>query len=250
MENPSNDYHISFFKPTTPQAKANRNIALWLIMVWAIAIFGFHFLMRAIEKPTPEPQLGIFEGCWENVKNGSASQAELQAFGQSTLHVLSKIVYDSTDNAILKDALSWSLSKLTADSLKQELSLTISNFQAIRDTVSDIRNEVYVARRNALSDKLGAIINLPKPDIRLAVLPLEVASNDRGEMLESTVVKLPNVMKKYLTHNRSFLTDTKFLGFPFHYFYSAVFLLILFVGLCWVYCKITDKLNAKFGIVD
>ena len=57
-------------------------------------------------------------------------------------------------------------------------------------------------------------------------------------------------MGLYLIHNRSVLTDLKFLGFPFHYFYTAVFLLILFVGLCWLYCVRTDLFNKKYGIED
>ena len=57
-------------------------------------------------------------------------------------------------------------------------------------------------------------------------------------------------MGLYLIHNRSVLTDTKFLGFPFHYFYTAVFLLILFVGLCWLYCIRTDMFHKKYGIED
>jgi putative solute:sodium symporter small subunit len=57
-------------------------------------------------------------------------------------------------------------------------------------------------------------------------------------------------MEKHLTHNRSVLTDTKFLGFPFHYFYTAVFLLVLFVGLCLVYCRLMDDLSAKYGMEE
>lgn len=57
-------------------------------------------------------------------------------------------------------------------------------------------------------------------------------------------------MKLYMTHNQSVLTNAKFLGFPFHYFYTAVFLLILFVFLCWLYCVITDRVNIKLGLEE
>jgi putative solute:sodium symporter small subunit len=44
---------------------------------------------------------------------------------------------------------------------------------------------------------------------------------------------------------KSFLTETAFLGFPFHYWYSAQFVIFLFIGLCYAYCKFIDKLEAK-----
>jgi len=62
--------------------------------------------------------------------------------------------------------------------------------------------------------------------------------------------KLPAIMSLYLTHNQSVLTDTQFLGFPFHYFYTSVFLLVLFVALCWVYCFIIDRMHSKMGTYD
>lgn len=61
---------------------------------------------------------------------------------------------------------------------------------------------------------------------------------------------LPAAMELYLTHNRSGLTDTRFLGFPFHYWYTAQFLLILFIGLCLIYARATDKMNKRLGIED
>jgi putative solute:sodium symporter small subunit len=67
---------------------------------------------------------------------------------------------------------------------------------------------------------------------------------------DSERAQLTGIMGLYLIHNRSALTDAKFLGFPFHYFYTAVFLLILFVGLCWLYCVRTDMYNKKYGIED
>jgi putative solute:sodium symporter small subunit len=44
---------------------------------------------------------------------------------------------------------------------------------------------------------------------------------------------------------KSFLTETTFLGFPFHYWYSAQFCIILYIFLCWWYCKFIDKLEAE-----
>ncbi len=46
---------------------------------------------------------------------------------------------------------------------------------------------------------------------------------------------------------KSFLTETNFLGFPFHWWYSAQFCIALFIFLCYWYCKFIDKLEAEHG---
>ena len=81
--------------------------------------------------------------------------------------------------------------------------------------------------------------------------PWKIVIGDKNLSLSSEEKeKLPQIMNKYLIHNRSVLTDTTFIGFPFHYFYTAVFLLILFVGLCYIYAKKVESLNLQFGIED
>lgn len=62
--------------------------------------------------------------------------------------------------------------------------------------------------------------------------------------------RLPEIMKLYLTHNQSILTHSKFMRFPFHYFYTAVFLLILFIILCIVYNILIEWRLRKEGIVE
>lgn len=44
---------------------------------------------------------------------------------------------------------------------------------------------------------------------------------------------------------KSFLTETQFLGFPFHWWFSAQFCILLFIVLCYWYCKFIDKLEAE-----
>jgi putative solute:sodium symporter small subunit len=91
---------------------------------------------------------------------------------------------------------------------------------------------------------------MSKLDVRTKILPVELMSADIENLTSKTKENLPGIMTKFLVHNQSFLTDFKFLGFPFHYFYTAIFLLILFVGLCWLYCVRTDNMNAKMDIID
>lgn len=250
MSEPSNGYHISFFKPTTPHGKANRNLTIWLVVIWFVAIFGFHFLMRAIEKPTPEPAYTTFEQTWAKIEAGTAEAADIQEFGKASLSVLGKIAIAADDKAVLNNAFSWSVYELTADTLRESLMAKIKRFEAIKEEITQIDDKAYVETKLALSTGLSPILNLSLMDVRATILPLELSSENMDALTEETVNKLPAVMAKYLIHNQSFLTDTQFLGFPFHYFYSAVFLLILFVGLCWLYCVKTDQLNAKFNVVD
>ncbi|MFO7873526.1 MAG: DUF4212 domain-containing protein [Bacteroidales bacterium] len=250
MDKKTNDYHISFFKPTTPQAKYNRNMVIWLMLIWIIAIFGFHFLLRIIEEPTPEADYITFQNVWPQVEKGEASEEEMIKFGQTTLSVLGKIMLSDADKPVLNDGLSYSVYQLTPDSRKEEVIAMIREFEEKRKSIDDISNPDYVAAKKNITNELSPVLNLSSTDIRSKILPLELKSEGIDNLTEESRTKLPIVMNKYLVHNQSFLTDFKFLGFPFHYFYTAVFLLILFVGLCWLYCVLTDRVNAKLDIAD
>lgn len=250
MEKKTNEYHISFFKPTTPQALYNRNMVAWLVLIWVIAIFGFHILLRIIEKPTPEADYITFEKVWPQVEKGDANEKELMQFGQATLSVLGKIMLTDEDKQVLNDGLSYSVYQLTPNSRQEELIATIRGFEEKRTSIDNISDPDYVAAKKQLSNELSPLLNLSSTDIRSTILPLELKSEGIADLTDESRTKLPAVMKKYMIHNQSVLTDVKFLGFPFHYFYTAVFLLILFVGLCWLYCVLTDRLNAKLDIAD
>lgn len=250
MEHSSNDYHISFFKPTTPQATRNRNLVVWLVSIWFVAIFGFHILLRVIEKPTPEPAYIAFEEAWSGVSQGDASEIQLQKLGQSALSVLGKIDIQPDAKAAMQDALAYSVANLTVDSMQSTLVAEVEKLEVIRNQITDISDPAYLDAKKKISAKLSPVLGLDKLDVKTKILPLEIVSVDMANLDEKSIASIPTTMEKYLIHNQSFLTDTKFLGFPFHYFYSAVFLLILFVALCWIYCVRIDKMNAKLGIEE
>lgn len=250
MESSSNDYRISFFKPTTPQATANRNMVVWLVLIWFVAIFGFQILLRLIEKPTPEPDYIAFQNVWEDVQQSSATDNDLQTFGKSVLSVLGKVNITIEERNILDDALSWTVFKLYPEPLTTELVAQVEEFKEIQASITSISDPAYIEAKKSLSADISPKLSLPMADIRSKILPLELTSDNMNELTNNTKEQLPAIMEKYLVHNQSFLTEARFLGFPFHYFYTAVFLLILFVGLCWLYCVKTDQLNAKFNIVD
>jgi putative solute:sodium symporter small subunit len=249
MEN-NNDYHISFFKPTTEQARYNRNLVLLLVCLWAVAVFGFHFLLRAIEKPTPEAALVQFEQVWDNVETDNASTADYQALAQSSLSVLGKIFMAAEDKTALNNALSFSVFQLCDSAQKVDLFNEIAQFEKIKSEITLISDPAYIQAKNSLVNKISPIIGLEQTDVRTKIMPVELVSAQMKAFDKANIEILPQVMQKYLIHYQSFLTDTTFLGFPFHYFYSAVFLLILFVFLCWLYCVRVDRRNKILNIQD
>ena len=250
MDNSSDEYHISFFKPTTPHATANRNMVVWLVLIWFITIFGFQAFLWIIEKPTPEPAYIAFEKVWGDIESGSPDPVQLQEFGQATLSVLGKIALAPDDRSTLDNALSWTIYQLTEDAKKADFIERVTIFEDIKEKSNDISDPKYINAKKSLSAELSPMLSLSSLDIRTKILPLELSSKNIDNLKGSTKSNMPGIMKKYLIHNQSFLTDMKFLGFPFHYFYTAIFLLILFVGLCLLYCVRTDILNARFNIVD
>ncbi len=248
MKPSQNDYHISFFKPTTESARHNRNMVVQLILIWSVAIFGFQILLKILEKPVPEPAYYLFEMSWPDIESGSPSVTEYQEAGQAVLSVLGKIAIQSDDKLLLENALSWMAYQISGQN--QDLKSAISEFETLAASITDIADEAYVAKKNELIPVLAEIFALNELDVRSKIAPLEVKSELMESFDDSGREQLMGIMGLYLIHNRSVLTDTKFLGFPFHYFYTAVFLLILFVGLCWLYCVRTDMFNKKYGIED
>lgn len=250
METNPDNYHISFFKPTTPQAKMNRNLALQLIIIWAVAVFGFQILLRVIEKPVPEHVLTEFLAVWPNVESGVANPDELSTFAQANLTLLSKVFIKPDEREVLRNALTWSVFQLAQDDEKIALADAISKFETKCLEITDITNPEYKLQRDNLGQAAAMILGLSNNDIRVTILPLELISKYSSEFTSENQAKISPIMTKYFVHNQSVLTDTIFLGFPFHYFYTAVFLLVLFVFLCWLYCIRTDAMHKKLMVND
>ena len=248
MDPSQNDYHISFFKPTTESARHNRNMVVQLVLIWAVAIFGFQILLKILEKPVPEPAFKLFETSWQAIEAGTPTVADYQGAGQAVLSVLGKIAVQPDDKLLLEKCLS-SLAYHISDQ-KEELKSAISDFEERAAVITDISDEAYVAKKNELIPVLAELFALNEFDVRSKIAPLEVKSALMESFEDSGRDQIMGTMRLYLIHNRSVLTDAKFLGFPFHYFYTAVFLLILFVGLCWLYCVRTDMYNKKYGVED
>ncbi|MCD4814411.1 DUF4212 domain-containing protein [bacterium] len=214
MEN--TDYKVHFFKPRTDHAKANMKIISTMVVIWAVAVFGFQILLKVIEKPTKEKSLIAFEQVWETVAAGSATPSETQAFSRSLLAVLGKTV-KKADRAVLVNALNWSVYSLSPDVTKAQA-----------------------------SEHLGVTAE----SLEAKLLMVELSETRVDAMGQDVKDRLPGIMGLYLTHNQSVLTDARFLGFPFHYWYTAEFLLILFVLMCLSYCILIDRVHKKYQIIE
>jgi putative solute:sodium symporter small subunit len=227
MEN-STKYDINFFTPHTPFLKETVRLVTIGLLVWAIAVYGFHTLLRIIEKPTPEKAYLTYEKIYPKLTQGTATLEEQKEMGVIYLGLIGKSTA-LMGNAALKNAFTSVVYSILPDSEKEMLVEASGKIQT--DKKVDVR---YVVKALGIENDLSR-----KAVVPYAIMPLQ----DGVKGMISP--EIPKIMSKYLIHNQSVLTDTIFLGFPFHYFYSAVFLLALFVIICLVYCKAIDKVMKK-----
>ena len=227
-------YEVNFFKPLSEHAKANKKLISRLAIIWVFAVFGFHFLLIFITNPTAEQTLSDFNSVWPQVlEDTSATNETKQVFAKSILMVLGKnIAVKENHKAVLKESLSWTVYSMQADSVKP-IYQAEPNDEVINGAVASI---------GLGSEGFDKIMK--------DLLPASIVKVENPSLSAESIKALPEIMKLYLIHNQSFLTDFKFLGFPFHYWYTAQFLLILFVVLCLIYAVTIDKINKKYNVVE
>jgi len=217
---PESQFDVNFFKPRAEHARTNMKVVTSMLVLWAVAVFGFQVLLIFTCKPKSEDALAAFEASWPKVQDQTATREETQAFARATLMVLGKnIILKDADRAVLKNALSAAVKGLDPEAAASD------------------------AAAEAIGLGADGFDPLLKDILASSLVPVESARVGAEDQQA-----LPRIMSFYLTHNRSDLTDTTFLGFPFHYWYTAQFLLILFVGLCWLFCFLTDRLNRKHNL--
>ncbi len=229
-----NQYDFNFFKPSSAYAKSNTLLISSIIIIWVLAVFGFHFLLKAIEKPVPEKQLTRFEQVWPSVIDKTATPKELQNLAGVYLNLIGRHISLRDDENFKLCFTSTVYDLLPENERPDFLALTQKELPELK----------------SMTSRVAASIGLEKDGILTQVLPYALVPYD-GKLIDSKVLEtVPGTMQKYLVHYRSVLTDTQFLGFPFHYFYTAIFLLVLFVLLCLVYCKLFDRIVEKHGMED
>ncbi|MBS0010695.1 MAG: hypothetical protein KFF49_04755, partial [Bacteroidales bacterium] len=166
MESHPNDYHISFFKPTTDSARRNRNMVVQLVLIWALAIFGFQILLKVIEKPTPEPAWEIYQSVWPDIQAGSTDTDLLKKASQSALSVLGKVAIDPVHRTALDNMISWSAYNIAGDGQKEGLLEKLETFESIAAKTDDPTAGDYVMAKKELIPLLQEIYGLAPSDVR------------------------------------------------------------------------------------
>lgn len=214
------DYSVNFFSPKTGHAKDNMKLTIFLILIWFFAVFGIQFYMAFNNTPKPEKSYALYKDNFDAVKDASANRQQLQDFSKSILFVLGKnFVVSDAERAELKTALSSVIKRLDASA---------------------------VAGQDGAVAKAVAAVGLGDTGFDpLLKSQLQFALVETGGTELTNADKLPAIMDKYLIHNSNIFTEMRFLGFPFHYWYTAQFLLILFVVLCLIYAIATDRIHKK-----
>ena len=228
----SSNYNINIFKPKTPYTKINSIIILTMIAIWAVAVFGFQFLLRFSETPTPEKGYITFEQSWGKIQKGRVTVGETRELVKVLLSVSGKSIKARSNESLRKFTTLLTYNLVPQEARPAYVALT-----------KELKNN-----KDIDTSYLAAMLGLKKDDLVAKAIPYTLVPADKAVLTQAELKEIPALMKKYLIHNQSVLTDTKFLGFPFHYFYTSVFLLILFVVLCWSYCIIIERVNKKYGI--
>ncbi|MFC2135253.1 sodium/substrate symporter small subunit [Bacteroidota bacterium] len=227
-------YQVNFFKPLSNHAKANTKLILTLAIIWAVGVFGFQILLMILNNPTPEAAYTKFESVWpaavEDVDSGIEAKQELS---KVLLSVLGKnIAVSDVDKASLKNTLSWTVYSMLPDSSKGVMSAAPED-------------EAVVLAKTAIGlEETGF------EQIMINLLPTSLVAVQSDKLDEKYKNAIPGIMVLYLVHNQNAFTDFKFLGFPFHYWYTAQFLLIMFVVLCLIYATAIDRMNKKHDFVE
>lgn len=256
MESNEKDYSFNLFKPVSRYGRANRDLIISLVLIWFVSIFGFQLLLLVLEKPTPEKTLARFESVFDNVKAGTASVQEKQEFVNAMISVSGKSSVTPGHRELLRKGISAGVYSLIPDSAGLELSGYVEKLKAAREkltTANDAEYEAVQAELAGIKTAINQIANettgRDSTNLKEAILPYALNAEQEA-MTGEDWDALPGVMKLYLTHNQSVLTDTKFIGFPFHYFYTGEFLLFLFVGLSLFYSIRINQLQKKYGIQE
>lgn len=253
----SENYNFSIFRPRNVHGRKNRNVILSMLLIWTVAVFGFQFLLRAVEKPVPEKALVTFEELWPAVQTGQLPSDDARKFLNSLIMARGKGTLKADEQKVLSEAISCFTAQLLPEDLKPALTGNLSEIESLRMKLPEIKDQEYLDTKKRITELSNSIVGTTAPytgiekgTLEAAIFTFSLKNEYPGLMNDKSFDGLAGIMKLYMTHNRSFLTDSVFLGFPFHYFYTAVFLLILFITLCIVYNILIEWRLKKEGIVE
>jgi len=233
MIQPEN-YEVNFFKPLSTHAKANKKLIIILATIWLVSVFGFQFLLMVLNEPTPEKSYEVYKKVYPSViEDADASNDMKRDFAKSLLFVLGKNnVVKPPDKEFLKSAFSWAIYSMQTDSLKPVF---------IKGSTDEAVN-LAIQSLSLGEEGFDKILS--------TLIPYSLIPITNGEFGLELKREIPRIMDLYLVHNQNVLTNIKFLGFPFHYWYTAQFLLILFVILCLIYAYVIEGINKKHNFIE
>jgi len=227
----SKSYDVNFFKPSTPFLKENIRAIVIALVIWGVATYGFQILLRIIETPTPEPVYVEFQQAAAALADGSASTEQMVAGANFYLAMMGK-----------------SAALLGNDQLKQMFTSTVYNLLS-----GDEQQTLVDTAAQAASDRtvdvafINSALGITGNKAMMAVVPYALVPVAPESMVMADPAMKP-LMDKFFIHNQSVLTDTIVFGFPFHYLYTALILLVTFVLICLIYCQVIDRLMKKHGM--
>ncbi|HUV01278.1 MAG TPA: hypothetical protein VMW32_09975 [Bacteroidales bacterium] len=199
----------------------------------------------------------MFESTWPTVFTNDIASVDYKTLLKSLVLLKGKNILKPEDKKVLSDAISCITFNVVPDSIRTSVLKGISDLNALKLQLIKAKDQEYLAIKNMIGERYKTLSDISAPysgfNYSSLEAPIFIGSleEEYPESLgDGSLARLPEIMKFYLTHNQSILTDTKFLGFPFHYFYTAVFLLILFVALCIVYNILIEWRLKKEGIVE
>lgn len=256
MESPD-QFNFSLFTPRNLHGKKNRNVILTMLLIWATAVFGFQILLKTIEKPTPEKSLTVFEEIWPAALSTDLKSVKYTDLLNSVVLVKGKNIVKPEHQETLNAAISCITFSVMPDSVQNLVKGMIAEMASLKEKLGSSKDQEFLdlksailGTENTITEITSNYTGLKKGSLEEKILAVSLRPEYPGSLSDVSLSSLPQIMSLYLTHNQSVLTDTKFLGFPFHYFYTAVFLLILFVCLCIIYNLLVEWRLNKEGISE
>jgi len=227
----SKSYDVNFFKPSTPFLKENIRAIVIGLVIWGVVTYGFQILLKIMETPTPEASYVEFQQVSPKLADGSASAEEMVKAANFYLAMLGK-------SAVL----------LKNEQLKTAFTSTAYNLLAGADQQMLLDTAAKAGSGESMDvGFINSALGITDNKAMMAVVPfaLTAVTPDKLAMVDPALKPL---MDKFFIHNQSVLTDTIVFGFPFHYFFTALVTLTIFVLICLVYCSVIDKLMKKHGM--
>jgi uncharacterized membrane protein len=251
------EYNFSIFRPGNLHGRKNRNVIMTMLLIWAVSVFGFQFLLKAIEKPTPEKTLVTFMELWPSVRSGSVTPDSYNPFLTTLVLARGKNTLKSDEQKIISDAITCFTYRIIPDSAGRALGGIVATISDLRSSLASLKGEQFLEVKKRISGHYSDIIDatikytgFARGSLESSIFVYSLQTSFPSSMSDASFDRLENIMKLYMTHNQSFLTDSRILGFPFHYFYTAVLLLVLFVILCIVYNILVEWRLNKEGVVE